>query len=131
MVLPVRIELTTSALPRMRSTTELRQRPISLMLGDLAQKPEGLKAAGRAGQGRAIGRGAGACQAGGWRRTRPAMTKPPASTAREERLAEQLRANLRRRKAQARALAPDPSDPLAAPDPLVGPDELAQGEPPR
>ena len=25
MVLPVRIELTTSALPRMRSTTELRQ----------------------------------------------------------------------------------------------------------
>ena len=65
------------------------------------------------------------------------MTKPPASTAREERLAEQLRANLRRRKAQARALAPEPSgplpgsDPLAAPDPLVGPDELAQGEPPR
>jgi hypothetical protein len=29
MVLPVRIELTTSALPRMRSTTELRQHSLA------------------------------------------------------------------------------------------------------
>ena len=54
------------------------------------------------------------------------MTKPPASTAREERLAEQLRTNLRRRKAQARALAPD-----EPPDPLADPDPLAEAEPPR
>jgi len=59
------------------------------------------------------------------------MTTPVPLTAREERLAGQLRANLRRRKAQARALAPEPSDPLAAPDLLAGPDPLAQGEPPR
>jgi hypothetical protein len=35
-VLPVRIELTTSALPRMRSTTELRQHRLS---GDAALWP--------------------------------------------------------------------------------------------
>ncbi|MCA1660847.1 MAG: hypothetical protein LC648_01260 [Novosphingobium sp.] len=40
------------------------------------------------------------------------MTEPPRKPSREERLAAQLRANLRRRKAQARALAePRPARP--------------------
>ncbi len=54
MVLPVRIELTTSALPRMRSTTELRQPTISGRAG---------RANGPVRQARAIGGGGGACQA--------------------------------------------------------------------
>jgi hypothetical protein len=37
MVLPVRIELTTSALPRMRSTTELRQH-VGRMAGLMAKR---------------------------------------------------------------------------------------------
>jgi len=38
------------------------------------------------------------------------MAEPPAKPTREERLAAQLRANLRRRKAQARALAEPPPE---------------------
>jgi hypothetical protein len=76
MVLPVRIELTTSALPRMRSTTELRQHV--------------------SGEG-------------------PRLWPPRAQTVKEkgmdakekaERLAAALRANLKRRKAQARLQKP-------------------------
>ena len=88
MVLPVRIELTTSALPRMRSTTELRQH--SRQVGDGRAPKSG---SARDCQG-VIGALA--------RLHDPAcfMTKPDDRAAR---LAEQLRANLRRRKAQARA----------------------------
>ena len=85
MVLPVRIELTTSALPRMRSTTELRQhfsRKARLWLGtprpstrlDWPPSPGHL----------------------------PRMTEKDKE--REDRLAAALRENLRRRKAQARSL---------------------------
>ena len=98
-MLPVRIELTTSALPRMRSTTELRQ-----------HGPETR------------------AEAALWRMARPAsrladrsaiclgkcMTQ--AEDERAKRLAEALRANLRRRKAQARgddgpAVPKSPADP--------------------
>ncbi len=47
LVLPVRIELTTSALPRMRSTTELRQQGTS-MLAPKARKRRGRRAYGQA-----------------------------------------------------------------------------------
>ncbi len=88
MVLPVRIELTTSALPRMRSTTELRQHFVR--------------------ERRAY--------AGGLRMRQPVAGRQCAAhvddmadkdKAREERLAAALRENLRRRKAQARELDPD------------------------
>ena len=39
LVLPVRIELTTSALPRMRSTTELRQQGTSMLVPKSARTP--------------------------------------------------------------------------------------------
>jgi len=51
------------------------------------------------------------------------MTKPAAPDDRAARLAEQLRANLRRRKVQARA--------LAGPDSPAEPDPLAPDGPPR
>ena len=96
MVLLGRIELPTSALPRMRSTTELQQPTISAC------------APATGGQrGRAIAGGLGVCQADG-------MTAKPTPPTREERLAAQLRANLRRRKEQARELkrdTPSPPDP--------------------
>ena len=105
MVLLGRIELPTSALPRMRSTTELQQHTISACL-----------AHGKAG----VGRGAlwrrGPClsskacpacpRAAHSARMTDQTSKPgdkPAPT-REERLAQRLRENLRLRKAQARAL---------------------------
>ena len=77
MVLPVRIELTTSALPRMRSTTELRQHRLS---GDAALWPPAARCV-----------------------KAKAMAKRDEE--REKRLAEALRENLRRRKAQARELS--------------------------
>ena len=79
MVLPVRIELTTSALPRMRSTTELRQHVWE--------------------DGRAYGLA----------RARLSTDRCPMARNdkdREERLAAALRENLRRRKAQSRESAP-------------------------
>jgi hypothetical protein len=39
MVLPVRIELTTSPLPRGCSTTELRQRPAAREIGGMEKRP--------------------------------------------------------------------------------------------
>ncbi len=93
LVLPVRIELTTSALPRMRSTTELRQHCHS------RSAPEGANEAGAMEKGRAP--------------VKPRLrghgplaypSAMDAKTEREKRLAEALRANLRRRKSQARAL---------------------------
>ena len=103
MVLPVRIELTTSALPRMRSTTELRQH-FTIFAPCQATEP------------------------GLWLRASPLsrrlrssirfalgddMTSGPDD--RKERLAQALRDNLRRRKAQARAGTTEP--PPEKPDP--------------
>src|SRR4051812_18962698 len=82
MVLPVRIELTTSALPRMRSTTELRQH----FRRSGAPMPTG-----------------GARQpVAGSARPRHVLGMPEKDKQREERLAAALRENLRKRKAQAR-----------------------------
>ena len=85
MVLPVRIELTTSALPRMRSTTELRQ--------------HFRKVAAYDGAALALSRQAG--------HVGPMADK---DKKREERLAAALRENLRKRKAQARASAKEPKE---------------------
>ena len=93
MVLPVRIELTTSALPRMRSTTELRQHFTCSEKGALWPWA-GRRVKARCGKGL---RG---------------MAKRDEE--RERRLAEALRENLRRRKAQARGdgpAAPPPEPP--------------------
>ena len=83
MVLPVRIELTTSALPRMRSTTELRQH-FDGEGGAMAKRLCGVNLL---------------APAAGRRQFRR-MAKQDKS--KEERLAQALRDNLRRRKAQAR-----------------------------
>lgn len=87
MVLPVRIELTTSALPRMRSTTELRQ--------------HSARAACPAPRG-----------SGPFARARPVVKAKAAGLShramndaeKKARLAAALRENLRKRKAQARAV---------------------------
>ena len=116
-VLLGRIELPTSPLPRVRSTTELQQRA--------SGAPRG------AGQARAIV-AAGANVKHGLRRI--AMTGMAAGMShasdnrtREERLAAKLRENLHRRKAQARALGngskageaqPSENDSAALPNPL-------------
>ncbi len=84
MVLPVRIELTTSALPRMRSTTELRQQFVR-------------KGAPMAGAPTPVNPLAGA-ERGGHVAQMDSKDKE-----RQERLAAALRENLRRRKAQVRA----------------------------
>jgi hypothetical protein len=105
MVLLGRIELPTSALPRMRSTTELQQRD------HFARTGKALVAPGR--------RGALLSVTPGFvKQALPralhdgrayAMAERPAKPTREERLAAQLRENLRRRKAQARALGQRPA----------------------
>ena len=77
MVLPVRIELTTSALPRMRSTTELRQHVVR-KAAPMAKPPCDVNP----------------CE--------PWQVMAGQSNDREERLAAALRENLRKRKAQAR-----------------------------
>ena len=96
MVLPVRIELTTSALPRMRSTTELRQHRQAAEEGQRGRRAYGhvtpaksRRLAARPGAGLAV-----------------AMGKTDEERA--KRLAEALRENLRRRKAQARGEKPKP-----------------------
>ena len=98
LVLPGRIELPTSALPRMRSTTELQQHTIR----ETARSDTGPVRAG----------------ARYWRcplalsstgliaQVRLPMSKD-ANLTRDERLAAKLRENLRRRKEQARALTGD------------------------
>lgn len=113
MVLLGRIELPTSALPRMRSTTELQQRTISRAW----PAPVGVAGQGRAiaASGRLVKRGLpevlhSSCPARHEHRT---MSEPNRPLTREERLAAQLRANLRRRKTQARALADGAADPEA------------------
>ena len=108
MVLLGRIELPTSALPRMRSTTELQQHTISAWPLSPANR--------RGGQGRANDGGMGLCQATfrphlrqdlqehGAIGIQTGMSDPKSPTSREERLAARLRENLKRRKAQARAM---------------------------
>ncbi len=92
MVLPVRIELTTSALPRMRSTTELRQHDHS---GRASMRTPGTRAYGLCGR-----QMSSRLPAPADIRYVTAMRESEAE--RRHRLAEALRANLRRRKAQAR-----------------------------
>ena len=106
MVLPVRIELTTSALPRMRSTTELRQHSISSPWRHL-----------RFG-GRAYGRPRRPCQGGLRRIMHFAYARPMADTQDEKkaRLAQGLRDNLRRRKAQSREAVREEAAPPPPPD---------------
>ena len=90
LVLPVRIELTTSALPRMRSTTELRQHVVR----------NGAPMTGRA----------FACQpVAAADLNGHVLVTMNKDREREERLAAALRENLRRRKAQSRKLSsPEP-----------------------
>ena len=95
MVLPARIELATSALPRMRSTTELRQQRHSGERG-LCPRPVRLVT-----------------------RTQPGHIRPMATTKdddRAARLAAALRANLQKRKAQARGAVADRPEPDAKAD---------------
>jgi hypothetical protein len=112
-VLLGRIELPTSALPRMRSTTELQQHTISAAPGAWSRRAR-----------RRYwpwGRG---LSTGTWPKTargllarrlhlltghgREAPMAANGEMTREERLAAKLRENLRRRKAQARALGGEP-----------------------
>jgi hypothetical protein len=90
MVLPVRIELTTSALPRMRSTTELRQHVVRER-APMATAPAPVNLAGP-------------------KRGRHVAQMTGKDKEREERLATALRDNLKRRKAQARAQADNQDD---------------------
>lgn len=99
MVLPVRIELTTSALPRMRSTTELRQ--------------HSARAAGPFRAGGALLRGSARLST----RTRPVYRPGMTDADKKARLAAALRENLRRRKAQARATAEQPAPPKPVSEP--------------
>ncbi len=95
MVLPVRIELTTSALPRMRSTTELRQ--------------HSARAAGPAPRGSgpfARGRRLVKAKAAGLSANR--MNSQGNDAEKKARLAAALRENLRKRKAQAREVNQTP-----------------------
>jgi hypothetical protein len=94
MVLPVRIELTTSALPRMRSTTELRQH--------FLRKPGAY-------DGRAL---AMSTRLAGKLLVEQGKAVPSKDKAeeREKRLAAALRENLKRRKAQVRVV-PQPPEP--------------------
>ena len=87
MVLPARIELATSALPRMRSTTELRQHCF----------PTAATSAVREGP---ICLGTRDCQPASCRFIAFRMK----DVDKQARLAEKLRENLRRRKAQARGV---------------------------
>jgi hypothetical protein len=102
MVLLDRIELSTSSLPMTRSTTELQQQP-------------GPTPAIRRGQARPMARRAETVNPEGLTKCRlseqgEAMAQPPprSDKSREDRLAEALRENLRKRKDQARR-KPDPN----------------------
>ena len=94
MVLLGRIELPTSALPRMRSTTELQQHTIP----PAARAHRVRRAGARYWPG-------GLALSSDWldRLRRLPMPEKPPLTPREQRLAAALRENLKRRKAQARA----------------------------
>jgi hypothetical protein len=123
MVLPHRIELWTSPLPRECSTTELRQRPEAGVAGRKASLTDGHYACTKS-----TLRGSAAILATGWGLSASAVTSTPGMTrsglrharpraltlsmakpgktqkwaARSARLSAALRENLKRRKAQAR-----------------------------
>ena len=101
MVLLDRIELSTSSLPMTRSTTELQQQP------DRPQTQ--VRRAGAAYGGTSFACQGARLDAGSISPHRRRVSKPPspADLERERRLAEALRANLRKRKAQAREARPD------------------------
>ena len=121
MVLLGRIELPTSALPRMRSTTELQQHTIPIAPDSKAVRGRGALLAG----------GLGFVNLALSRRYRlpdlswlrfggrnAGMTAKPPQPSREDRLAAKLRENLRRRKAQARELGElEQSEPTLSPIP--------------
>ena len=99
MVLLGRIELPTSPLPRVRSTTELQQRRKARAIGVRGHDVKrGLRLAVNSGKG-----------------LRMSEDREPLT--REERLAARLRENLRRRKAQARALDAAKGEPLSKEEP--------------
>jgi hypothetical protein len=98
-VLPVRIELTTSALPRMRSTTELRQH----------------RAGGSPRRSAPYGEARAMRQGGLPFHHRSPYPPPMNDDERQRRLAEALRANLKRRKAQARGETPGGEVPASDP----------------
>lgn len=91
-----RIELPTSALPRMRSTTELQQHTIP-------KAPRGWL--GRPGRGALLAATPCFVKPKPDSRDKLPMGEQAVSLSREERLAAKLRENLRRRKAQAREIA--------------------------
>jgi hypothetical protein len=104
MVLLGRIELPTSALPRMRSTTELQQPTIRIAHS------------GKAGPGRGALLAVPPCFVKHEPDSAASLPmRKDTNLSREERLAAQLRENLRRRKEQARVLSgnkpPLPKDP--------------------
>lgn len=107
MVLLGRIELPTSALPRMRSTTELQQHTIPKGPGGPCRPDRGALLAGGPAfvnlclrQKLELG---GASRQDGAMPDRSAPPAPPQT--REDRLAAKLRENLHRRKQQAREMA--------------------------
>ena len=105
-MLPVRIELTTSPLPRECSTTELRQR--RALLYRTGREGATQDVDGRAKLGHAAWTGRTSVP------NLPPMTegtKARAKAAREARLRAALRENLRRRKAQARGRGQDEPQP--------------------
>ena len=122
MVLLGRIELPTSALPRMRSTTELQQHTIPIAPNSRAVRGRGaLLAPAPRFVNLAV---AGALEPDAVWRQEPGMTANPPPLSREERLAAKLRENLRRRKAQARQLEQGELgqvEPETAPNPAIPP----------
>ena len=107
-MLPRRIELPASPLPRVRSTTELQQH-----MGireppkqrDARYRPRAIVVcAAQVKQSLRIG-----CAGSNSVNVNKPATPGPNASSREERLAAQLRANLRRRKAQTRTQAEDAS----------------------
>jgi site-specific DNA recombinase len=108
MVLPVRIELTTSPLPRGCSTTELRQ-PGAPRLG-LRRRANTIRRAPWQDEPRTALDSADAVRLHRLMRQGPSLTtgKRADRAARDARLAAALRDNLRRRKEQARAQAASP-----------------------
>ena len=108
MVLLGRIELPTSPLPRVRSTTELQQRLQPAKSGAVSPSMRGrgalLSASGPIVKRRLRFPEHGCIAMAMNDDVRKPQASPAAAQTREERLAAKLRENLRRRKAQARAL---------------------------
>jgi hypothetical protein len=103
-VLPERLELSTSPLPRECSTTELRQRPApsGLFVTAPQRGPSDSRSGHDCKRNLDLGRVGDYI---GHSMTRQKQNPPPGATAKADRLADALRENLRKRKAQARARA--------------------------